>query len=157
MSFNFNLKHIAIVFFPLLIGTLVACTNTGSVSQGNVTAQSEKECGDLLKQFGTTPDQLEFVECSPAHAPQVASIARYRVPGAQAGIVEDFLNKEYGMNSLQFVCCGWEPKEGVPGSLTVPGHYFSISMHSEETLMNDRTKWSELPFFYVDVEELINI
>ncbi len=145
------------VFLPTLLLALALAGCTGAHSEPRDTSLSENECGDLLGQFGTKPDSLEFLDCIAVHAPQVRFSARYRVLGNQAEIVEDFLHTEYGMNNLHFVCCGWEPKDGVRGSLTVPGHYFSITMDSDETLMNDRTKWSDLPYFYVVVEELINI
>jgi hypothetical protein len=136
--------------------TLAACTDMNPEPQQDASLIAD-ECGDLLSQFGTKPDALEFLDCTAVHAPQVRFSARYRVPGNQAEMVEDFLHTEYGMNKLQFVCCGWEPKDGVRGSLTVPRHYFSLTMHSDETLMNDRTRWGDLPFFYVVVEEWINI
>lgn len=135
-----------IPFLSLLL--LLGCAKASSVTGEN--------CGDVLSEFGAKPTQLEFLDCKTVDAPQVALEARYRVPGPQAEVVEKFLRENYGMNDLQFVCCGWEPKEGHRGNLQVSGRYFSIGMHSDETLIGDRAKWGEIPFFYVVVEELVN-
>ncbi len=123
--------------------------------------ESAKKCGDILTQFGTKPEQLEFMNCDVVDLPQIALSARYRVPGSQASIVEDFLKKKYGMNALHFACCGWEPEWKLeaqgPGHFTIPGRYFSITLSSDETGITDRARWSEIPYFYVVVEEHVNV
>jgi len=72
---------------------------------------SKKECGDLLRKLAKKPEQLEFIECSAAIG-QMAFTADYRVPGEKAALVEEFLNKEYGMAKLEFNCCLWESENG---------------------------------------------
>lgn len=119
-----------------------------------VSASTETSCGDFLRRFqaGPVPIQLEFIKCSEGQGGQVVRTAEYRVRGDRADVVEAFLRKTYSMNELQFVCCGWEPKSGKNGHFEVGDHYFLVSMHSEETLVDDRTRWGEIPFFSVTVE-----
>ncbi len=115
---------------------------------------SERRCGDLLQQFAKKPEQLEFISCTLGKG-QVVFSARYRVSGSQAAAIEQFLHTEYGMHALQFVCCIWEPKDGERGTFLASGRYFSIAMYSDETAeVTDRDQWSDVPFFYIDVDML---
>lgn len=116
-------------------------------------ASSAKICDGLLSHFGVKLPELEFESCTKGSG-QVIRSARYKVRGTQAATVEESLHKQYGMGRLTFVCCGWEPAEGRTGMLRAPSRDVSVTMNSEETLLSDRTEWSNIPFFYVTFEEL---
>lgn len=148
----------AFMILPTLATIILLTSCTEMNREPNKEAMFIKsECGDILERWLTKPNQLEFLDCTAVDAPQVRFSARYRVAGNQADSVEDFLHKNYGMNKLQFLCCGWEPRDGVRGSAMLPDHNVSMTMHSEETLIHERTHWSDIPYFYIVVEEQINI
>lgn len=148
--------HFRIFLILPLCAIAVGCASADVPRAPEAVSVSDRQCGDLLSEFGTKPEGLEFVECTVFDAPQIALSARYRVPGASAKSVEDSLRNAYGMPELYFTCCGWETN-GDRGSLTASGRHFSIAMHSDETLVGERAEWSDIPYFHVVVEELVNI
>ena len=156
-----NVQQNSVVLILSLFLLLSGCTAIDSSQKTplptDVISVADKQCGDVLSQFGTKPERLEFLECIVVDAPQVALSARYRISGDLAESIEDSLKKEYEMRELYFACCGWEPSEGGRGSLTASGRLFSITMYSDETLIDTREKWNEIPNFYVVVEELMHI
>ena len=123
----------------------------------------ENQNNDILPLLIKIPNQLEFVTCKPGSGQTILK-AKYRVSGTNAYLIENLLNKKYGMSKLKFTCCSWESHPD--GKLKITDkfnnkykklydyNYISISMHSEETLIQDRNKWSEIPYFYVIVEVL---
>lgn len=81
----------------------------------------------------------------------------FEVDGVNADSVEQFLINELEMDSLDFVCCGWESNNGRYidfGEKTINGKKLSFigSFYSEETLINDRTKWKDIPTFKLEIE-----
>lgn len=115
------------------------------------------KCGDLLGEFGEKPEELELIECSVGENDQLHSFllqARYKVPGEQAHLVEDFFHEKYGMKPLTFECCGWgAPYSGKPVLRGIwDSDYISseLSMYSEEA--SSAVAWSDIPYFYVTLE-----
>ena len=141
------------VRFALL---LFCCFLLPAVSQAAPPA-----CGDFLAEIGAKPAHLEFVECKPSRDAQLAVLeARYRVAGAHAAEVEKYFVDTAHMGRLEFHCCGWESWSPSGGSLahnrplaeegpTEPN--LDISMGSGESLISNRDRWAEIPWFYVDV------
>ena len=110
----------------------------------------------LTKELG----QLEFVK-SKVGSWQTVLEANYRVSGNNAHLIEDILHKEYGMSELKFACCGWESHPN--GNMEITDEFnnkyeelydynsISISMYSDETLIQERDKWHKIPYFNVVV------
>ena len=67
-------------------------------------------------QYGEKPKELEFIACKEGEG-QLIVEARYRVAGKEAGKVEQYLIKKYGVGKLKFYCCGWEPENGKNGQI----------------------------------------
>lgn len=122
----------------------------------------EPQCGDFLASFTSKPKALQFQSCDIAYNKQAKPmIARYHVTGKQAAEVEKFLIKNFAMPSLYFVCCIWESVD----KLKKQGYSINesefldpktdiryyITMISDETLVNKRQNWPEIPYFYVNV------
>lgn len=117
-------------------------------------ALAEPSCGDFLEAVGRKPANLEFIECRASHDAQVRALfATYRVKGALAAGVEQALVRDTNMAGLRFACCGWHldmATYGRRGTLPGPeGFDYEVSMASEETLINDRNYWAEIPWFHV--------
>ncbi|MEI8229940.1 MAG: DUF4952 domain-containing protein [Candidatus Peregrinibacteria bacterium] len=114
--------------------------------------RDREKCSDILAALGRKPAPLTFVECHPNQGSQRLFEASYTVPGSDAASVEQYLIDTFGMAPLHTLCCGWEPKDGKTGQVYL-GDYrtLEIRMNSDETLINDRTKWNEIPQFHVTV------
>ena len=117
-------------------------------------ALAEPSCGDFLEAAGRKPANLEFVECKPGHDAQVRALfATYRVRGALAAGVEQALVRDTNMAGLRFACCGWDldmATHARRGTLPGPeGFDYAVSMASEETPINARSDWAEIPWFHV--------
>lgn len=131
------------------------------VYNGNQIANNQND--DILSLLIETPDQLEFVACRKV-SEQIVLEAKYRVSGPNASLIEDLLHKRYGMSLLKYACCGWESY--ADGQIEITDKFndkfealyeyndISISMNSEETLIQERSQWNEVPYFYVYVRVL---
>jgi hypothetical protein len=111
-------------------------------------------CTDFLANVGVRLKGLTYLSCEPAQNAQIPVLrAQYEVSGAQAGVIEAQLKQRFGMSSLKFLCCGWEPENGVVGQRRDErGFAYLVSMTSEETILRQRTDWPRLKFFVrVDV------
>ncbi len=116
-------------------------------------------CENFLAKWGKQPQQLNFASCR--YEPNSQSdrvVAVYTLTGTEAKIVEGFLQTNFQMAPLKFVCCGWEPIS-VPGSDrrygTYPnqsGYYYEIAMGSGETLERN---WQRIPTFQVWVTKFM--
>ncbi|MGL4232838.1 MAG: DUF4952 domain-containing protein [Casimicrobium sp.] len=123
-------------------------------------AWSTPECDDFLKLAKRKPSQLEFVGCKQDRHHQLrALVATYRVPGAHARSVESYISQRTKMAKLRFVCCGWEPDPRASthgrqrlGQLPIRlGEGNEVTMYSTETVMNKRSRWKDIEWFYVYV------
>lgn len=145
--------------FSLLIimAFLIGCS-----SSSNQNKSAPSQCGDFLAIFNHKPNDLAFQYCEVKHNRQAKpAVATYKVTGAQAAAVEKYLIENFDMPSLYFVCCIWEPVDKIKkaGYGKYEGEYidpktnimYYITMGSDETLVNKRQNWSEIPFFWVNV------
>lgn len=128
--------------------------------QPQASLEADPTCADFLASWNKESAALQFVECERVEHPQVDRlVASYVVEGARAESVEQFLQQEFGMSSLQFLCCGWETFTSAADINTTPygryvdasGFEFDIQMYSAETLIQDRAQWNQIPEFYVRV------
>lgn len=130
-------------------GALVVTLLTVSSSSPN----ANTTCRDYLAQWQLKPEHLEFQRCQPArqvdHPSKLTAI--YRVTGSQAAGVEDFLHEEFGMTRIRHICCHWH---GHPWGnyQDAAGQSYSVLMYSEETLLQERSDWPQIPTFTVVVE-----
>lgn len=121
-------------------------------------------CGDFAARWKKKPPQLTFVGCKlEPHLQAARPIARYRMAGKDAILVEQFLQQQFRMAALRFICCGWEPvvARGYD-RLPQPGFYqdnrgdrYEIAMYSGETLVNSRQLWSDIDTFYVTISRQV--
>ena len=122
---------------------------------------AELTCPELLAEFDRFPKSLELIECKPAKSSQLRTLEiQYKVKGDRATAVKKFLQREYDLSSLRFVCCGWSGVTGTADDRSASdrliykdanSYYYKIQMMSAETVVVDRHKWSEIPWFYVTV------
>ena len=117
-------------------------------------------CEDFLAKLGNKPEELEFAGCKKYHKLSLEVLeARYEVTGKDAGTVENFLQQKFHMSQLQFLCCGWEPlgrientkSPGYGSFRDSRGYKYEVTMFSQETLINHRQDWQNIPLFYVDI------
>jgi hypothetical protein len=129
-----------------LVAGMVGCassTATPTVGQ----ASSGDVCADAARILA--PHPAELTACSGRAGSQVVGEARFRLAGRDAGSLEAHLRRAYGMPPLRFTCCGWEaPGHGVVATHR-DGSVTTITMHSDETLVDDRDRWREIPQFSV--------
>ncbi len=112
----------------------------------------EKNCIDILAQIKTLPKELELIECDFSKTQRPISV-KYKVSGSEARIVEQFLQKEFHMAKLVFLCCGWEPQGGNTGYFEIAEYEgLNITMYSEETLIKDHKEWNKITSFYVEAD-----
>ena len=133
------------------------------------TPEADRACGDFAAAWDEKPEKMHFVGCEKiAPAPGEGLRATYRVDGSDAAGVEEFLQREFGLPSLIFLCCYWTTS----GLRQQPAQYYiretkthvSISMHSEEAVrlrpgelaIAGREDWHQLQF-YVYVEKVWGI
>ncbi|MBC7500178.1 MAG: DUF4952 domain-containing protein [Herminiimonas sp.] len=134
----------AILIFWLLV--------TGSAGH------AQSPCDNFLKLLKKQPHHLEFVKCEKINEAQTEKlIATYRVLGAHAPEIEKFFMRTANMPELRFVCCAWEPW---PSHLKLSrrGYFrnrfsydYEVTMFTEETLIETRSKWREIFYFFVTV------
>ncbi|RZK90421.1 MAG: DUF4952 domain-containing protein [Hymenobacter sp.] len=99
--------------------------------------------GDLLQKYAAKPAGVTLVGCRAGQpGGQTVAIATYQVSGANAAGAEQFFRAHYGMGSLVFVCCGWEPAAGKSGQLASatlrkinPNYALLITMYSDAQTM----------------------
>ncbi|HBE58733.1 MAG TPA: DUF4952 domain-containing protein [Cyanobacteria bacterium UBA11149] len=117
-------------------------------------------CEDFLAKLGNKPEELEFAGCKKYKKFSLEALeARYKVTGKDAPKVERFLQQKFQMSELRFLCCGWEPVRRIentnsPGYGSFRdsrGYEYEVSMFSQETLIDERQDWQNIPFLYVDV------
>ncbi|NEP14315.1 MAG: DUF4952 domain-containing protein [Symploca sp. SIO2C1] len=131
-----------------------------SVSCHSITTKAAHTCEDFLAMWGEKPAELEFTNCKRVELPPGEGlVSSYVVKGSDAAEVEKLLQRKFGMAPLKFLCCGWEPilvvgEDNTSGNgsyVDKDGYSFEVTMHSEETLLNDRKDWPKIPEFHVRV------
>jgi hypothetical protein len=129
-----------------------------ALAEAEDNGKTEQSCGDFLNELGKSPERLIFLDCQKTTEAQLDVLkATYKVSGEDAADIESYLQQSFQMPHLKFVCCGWEPGPGrgsyKPGAATnnSSGFEYQITMWSEETLIDDRSDWNKIPFFYVAV------
>ncbi len=137
---------------------------TTSLNEINATIQKSKVvCGDLWKIYDVKPDGVTFIDCKQGEGQTIAE-ANYKVKGANITAIENLLVKKYGMNKLKFVCCGYEPENGILGSIKSkkmeqidPNLYIEIAMSSDDNFIKkDGTKKEsyEYDFMWIKIRVL---
>jgi len=126
------------------LGALLAVSQLPALAAENL---YKPACGDHLQRLGGKPAQLGYLGCSQLLDAQDQPFeARYRVSGAEAARVQDYLAARFGMPPLRFICCGW----------SAPSHFYRdgagygylIEFHSEETL---EKHWPSIGRFQLSV------
>jgi len=150
---------------PRIIGLVLGIVGAVLASSNHSSPAAELTCPEVLAEFDRFPKSLELIECKPVKSAQLRALeARYRVEGDRATAVEKFLHREYDLPSLRFICCGWSSMTRTENGQFPRGHaiykdadanYYEIRMMSAETLIVDRQKWLEIPWFYVTVTALL--
>jgi hypothetical protein len=147
---------------------LVSCASTvdrakelsGQDTIGQRVPDKKPKCTDILKKWKTKPDDLVLKGCSDSGAGGIAKLDyNYEVAGTKATLTEAVLMKQYGMQPLKFVCCGWEPAMSPSGArlgFTIDGngYHYEISMGSGETIERD---WNKIDRFYVTVSLYLEV
>ncbi len=122
-------------------------------------------CGDFAARWKKKPPALTFIGCKfESHLQSSRPIARYSMAGKDAILVEHFLQQQFRMAALRFVCCGWEPVVARGADrFPQPGFYqddqgnrYEIAMYSGETLVNSRQLWFEIDTFYVRIIQQVD-
>lgn len=130
------------------------------------TAEVDRICGDFAAAWNEKPEQMRFVGCEKiAPAPGEGLRATYVVNGTDATEVEEFLQREFGMDSMVFVCCYYTTSGPRQAQYYIDetDTFVSISMHSEEAVREDSGGFSSVIFdrnklkFYVYVEKVWGI
>jgi hypothetical protein len=150
--------------FVLWLLTFVTATASAVASDASEQKRREaKQCGDFLAELGRSHSLLKFTKCEPATYLQLKVLrATYRVTGANASHVEKYLVNSARMAKLRFLCCGWEVAPTKELNAPKYGQYlkgldrFEVSMMSDETVVNKRSRWKEIPFFVVEVTYFID-
>ena len=111
------------------------------------------DCIDFLKELNLKPKELTFQNCKKVdHPPAVVLEATYTVSGKQAKTVEEFLHKEFGLEKLRFVCCGFETRQATYFSNN--GDTYSMNMHSYDEY-NFQETWQDYKEFRVIIGKYI--
>lgn len=119
-------------------------------------------CGDFAAEWNKKPTQLAFSGCQFESSDRDAvPKARYSLAGKDAIVVEQFLQREFGMAPLRFICCGWEPvvAKGEARLLQLGsyrddrGMSYQIAMYSGETPIATRQQWSAIDTFRVEIAQ----
>lgn len=114
-------------------------------------AHVELRCGDFLAQLSDKPDFVEFLGCAQdVDAQGKPFVARYRVKGSDARESEQYMSRDFGLPTLQFICCGWDSMPYFYRDKAT-GLGYMLGMGSEETPINKRDAWPEIKFFYINV------
>lgn len=109
-------------------------------------------CQDFLAALGDKPDFIEYQGCRlEMRAQGKPLVARYRLDGASAAQAESYLQRKFGIDPLQFQCCGWQT---APHFWRDPrtGQEYMIGFGSEETVYSSRTQWGRIENFHIRVE-----
>lgn len=150
---------------PLLLVSFLAlflhpniCAAENHPSTNAEITSKEPSCQDFLANLNKKPKNLEFIECKKiVQHGDPALESNYRVKGANAIAVEAYFVKTAHMPELRNICCGWESLPKNPKSKQPYGVYelgqntYLISMDSGETLVSQRSRWGNIPYFNVTV------
>jgi|GEM_PF-634247 len=144
--------RIGLMLFPVMLGA-AACQP--------VAQTVTPTCDDFLARWDAKPAALQFTQCERVENSQVDRfVASYVAKGTDAAAVETFLQHQFDMAPLKFLCCGWEPIRVSSGGDFLSGHgkyededgvYFEVTMVSGETLVRDRKDWKTISEFQVRV------
>lgn len=137
----------------LFVVSFVLLTNIAIAQQDEYVYPSE--CTDYLRQLDPQlPKIFQYQQCTLGRQAQLSAfIATYKVSGKDVVAAEQYMINKYQIIPLKFVCCHWEDGTSFGRHYRDPEtkvNYY-ISMGSEETLINQRQYWTEIPFFYVSV------
>ncbi len=101
-------------------------------------------CVDFLDELNLKTEELTFLECKQVeHAPAVLLEARYSVLGSDAAVVEDFLQRKFGLEELRFVCCGFEGKPAFYQNKTGDSYRVAMYSYDEFAVEGDLEDFSE--------------
>lgn len=162
MSSLSNRGKLARLFFSsALISAQISSNVLADEITANTQAISEQsiKCSDFLMDIKRKPNHLEFVACKEVNIHGLAALlTEYRVTGTHAASVESHFVRTAKMPKLRYTCCGWESLPANPKTQRPNGQYqtstvsYEISMSSGETKGGSaRSRWKEIPFFYVSV------
>ena len=152
---KYSWQSIGIIFSMMLF--LTSCSS--------LPEKVTHKCEDFLATWKEKTVKLKFTGCDKNNRASVNElVASYVVKGSDAAEVEKLLQEKFGMAPLKFLCCGWEPifvenNQNYPGygSYTdQQGFDFRITMISQETLLNDRQDWKNIPDFYIYVTKYLD-
>lgn len=143
----------------LLLMLLGLVADQADALQPNKVRYSTQGCGDFLARWNKKPAALKFIQCETWERAQVSTLtSSYTVQGADAIEIEKFLQRQFGMTPLRFLCCGWEVSPAKGGVSPHYGRYidpegakFEVSMSSGETLLNSRRAWHKIPEFHIQI------
>lgn len=134
----------------LMVSLLVFSFSSGLYAEEDrsstdvVTVDNDTGCTDFLDVLNKKPKYLEFMGCQKITTGGVPALeSTYRVKGSIAGAVEAYFIKTAGMPKLRRLCCLWESiplnhRNQTPyGIYKLKKDYYSISMSSEETVINN--------------------
>ncbi len=135
-----------------------------SLNETNPTIQKSKvACGDLWGIYDVKPDGVAFIDCKKGEGQTIVE-ATYKVKGANITSVENLLVKKYGMAKLKFVCCGYEPENGILGHIKSKkmeqidlNFYIEIVMHSDDSFIKKdgtKKKSNEYDFMWITIRVL---
>jgi hypothetical protein len=147
-----------LLFFFILFH---ACSPSGNHTE-KLSYPAPDSFGDLYGIFVQMPDEVVFEYFKKGEG-QVQFESQYSVSGRNALDIEQYLCENFDMNKLIFNCCAWEPVDGRHGQygneifLKEQGAYIShtVTMFSDETLVNTRANWDSIPVFYVLVQTIL--
>lgn len=113
-------------------------------------ALADSSCDDFLAKLHKKPNNLQFLGCKQRTELQGRPWeASYRVTGGHAAEVERSLVKELGIKRLRRTCCVWESMDN--SYRDKHAQFFVISVSTDETTIDSRDHWVEIPYFYVTV------
>lgn len=144
----------------MLVMLLGCISDRAEAQRPNEVRYSTQVCGDFLDRWNQKPAALKFVRCETVKHVQVDRlVSSYTVKGSDAIEIEKFLQRQFGMAPLRFLCCGWEPSSVQNRVAPLYGQYvdakgaqFEVWMFSGETLLRDRKAWHKIPEFHIRVE-----
>ncbi len=151
-----------LIFAILFVSLIISCKHhPDSTAHDEVgdDSLSMVVCADVLGFLNLKPGYLQLQDCDYEKG-QVLYGSRYCLSGKYAEYAERFFVINCKMGALKFVCCGWENADGKAGQCAIPmflrninpSVICSVTMFSEETLIDNRTLWNDSLMFYVFVE-----
>jgi hypothetical protein len=115
-------------------------------------ADSGTSCDQIRHSLRRKPERLEFVGCEQRTDRQGEPwVARYRVAGRYAADVERYLVDRRMAKRFRRTCCLWESVNN--SYRDRDGRLFLISVSTDETTIDRRSRWARIPFFYVEVAQ----